>query len=80
VHDLVKDMFGTKMTPFQDQKDVHQTDAFLDFDYIFRYGIFGYGYTQQIYQKNIAAHTLIKESLLFRGTVFCYRKTLFKTP
>ena len=62
-------MYGSKVSAFQDQKDPHQTDAYLDFDFILRYGIFGYGYTQQLHQKNVSAQSVIKESLFFRGII-----------
>ena len=56
------------MSPMQDLKDPHYTDAILDYDFILRYGIFGYGYTQQLQQKNMSPQSFIKESLLFRST------------
>ncbi|XP_039248514.2 uncharacterized protein LOC120326319 [Styela clava] len=63
--DLIKEMYGTKSTPLM-IKDKRIAD--LDYEYVFRYGAFGYGYSHELQQSEISISQIMNESMFFRLT------------
>ena len=62
-------MYGSKVVSLNEVKDTSRSYALIDFDYVFRYGMLGYGYSQQLHQKYLSVKKVVKESLLLRGKV-----------
>lgn len=61
--DLIKEMYGYKTVSLT-AKDKEIAD--LQFEYIFRYGVFGYGYSHELEQNDILVSNTMKESMFFK--------------
>lgn len=61
--DLIHEMYEDKTLSLM-VKDKQVAD--LQFEYIFRYGIFGYGYSHELEQNDIYISNAMKESMFFK--------------
>jgi len=65
LYDLIREeMYGAK-TVVIGVKDKHIVE--VELEYVFRYGIFGYGYSHILKHKNHDVSHVLSESMFFRG-------------